>query len=177
MIRASLILVVLVAVYLFLRPNHKVVVLAGRSYRVRTGQSPTSDIATATRLALLTATVKHFLSVASSPLIDRISARWDGVISEARLPGHTDAKRSVAVCVRHPRTGQLQDLNDSMFVVLHELAHVATPDHDHTPLFWDNFRNLLDLAVGAHVYTHIPYDKTPTCFCGTLITHNPRSRR
>ena len=176
--RAFLILAAaFVAFYLFLRPDQKLIAVGGRLYRVRNGQSAASDLEAATHLSLLTTTIKHFLAITSSPLVDRIAAQWDGDISEARLPGHTDAKRRIAICVRHPRTGQVQDLNDSMFVVLHELAHVGTPDHGHTPLFWENFRKLLDLAVGANVYTHIPYDETPTCFCGTLITHNPGSRR
>lgn len=68
---------------------------------------------------------------------------------------------------------KLMDLNTMMFVALHELAHVATSEVGHTPVFWDNFRWLLEEAIQIGVYREQDFKTKPTPYCGIMITDSP----
>ena len=37
--------------------------------------------------------------------------------------------------------------NQIFHVLLHELAHCTVPEYEHSPQFWQNFRELRDIAV------------------------------
>lgn len=44
------------------------------------------------------------------------------------------------------------DVNSATYVLIHELAHMAVPEYDHTTLFWTNFKNLKDLCIKHGLY-------------------------
>lgn len=76
----------------------------------------------------------------------------------------------IAFCVRSKSTGKLHDFNLMMYVVLHELGHVACPEYDHTPLFWDIFRFITKRAIEMDLYTKINFNMLPQEYCGMDIT-------
>lgn len=65
------------------------------------------------------------------------------------------------------------DINELMFVLLHELAHSMTPEYDHNPAFWANFTFLIDVAHKEELYTNVNYSQNPKPFCKHKVDHNP----
>ena len=68
---------------------------------------------------------------------------------------------------------ELLDINTIMFVAIHELAHLATSEIGHTPIFWDNMKKLLKLAELKGIYKPIDYSKYPKRYCGMDINSTP----
>lgn len=80
----------------------------------------------------------------------------------------------IVLCIRSKdQQKKLVDLNTMMFVVLHELAHIATKSIGHTPEFWDNFKWILKEAVNTGVYKSQDFNNKPVEYCGIEITDNP----
>ena len=80
----------------------------------------------------------------------------------------------IVLCIRSKdQQKKLVDLNTMMFVVLHELAHIATKSIGHTPEFWDNFKWILKEAVGTNTYISQDFRSKPVEYCGIQITDNP----
>ena len=65
------------------------------------------------------------------------------------------------------------DLNTMMFVVLHELSHLASESIGHTDEFWTNFRWILEESINIGVYQHQEFNKKPVEYCGMSITSSP----
>jgi hypothetical protein len=150
--------------------------LTGRRYEVLNG--PRSQEA-ADALARLEINAEMFLERAEiiSPFDRRIAnirERWSKKLHEISSSGaaSTTSKRDIAICVRD-KNGEPYDPNTSMYVLLHELAHVASDSYDHGTEFWNNFRSLLEIAEKAGVYTYVDYSTEPVTYCGTAITGNP----
>lgn len=78
----------------------------------------------------------------------------------------------IALCLRSRKTGKLHDINLIMYVVLHELAHVACPEIDHTYLFKKIFVFLIDVATKLKIYINIDYQINPHEYCGLIINEN-----
>ena len=58
------------------------------------------------------------------------------------------------------------DENSMMHVLLHEMAHSTVDEYKHSDKFWDNFKELRDIAIEHKMYTPITQDKE---FCGKKI--------
>jgi len=80
----------------------------------------------------------------------------------------------LAFCLRkHKHEMQLIDINTLTFVALHELTHLMTKSIGHEPVFWANFKFMLENASDANVYNPQNYAKEPTEYCGLTIDSNP----
>jgi len=80
----------------------------------------------------------------------------------------------IVLCLRsRDEKKKLVDLNTMMFVVLHEIAHLATKTIGHTPEFWDNFKWILKEAVNIGIYKSQDFNSKPVEYCGIQITDNP----
>lgn len=173
-INILLLVVILIILYAWL--SQATVCKDGKPIKVRKrhGADEVAD-----RLYQLQNVLLDFCRNTRDPLTYKIYRRWDGRLSEnstlmAWEAAYTSNKKSVSICVRDNR-GQLVDWNTSVFVALHELAHIGTDEHNHTPLFWQNNQKLLLLAIQAGILQYVPYAQEPTTFCGHRITHNPVS--
>ena len=78
----------------------------------------------------------------------------------------------IALCLRSKVTGELHDINLIMYVVLHELAHVACPEVDHTDLFKKIFIFFLEVAIFIKIYEKVNYQIDPHEYCGLPIREN-----
>lgn len=78
----------------------------------------------------------------------------------------------IALCLRSKRTGKLHNINLIMYVVLHELSHVACPEIDHTDLFKKIFIFYLQIASKLGIYENINYKLNPSEYCGLTINEN-----
>jgi hypothetical protein len=75
----------------------------------------------------------------------------------------------IVLCLRSKILNEIHDMNTIMYVVIHELAHVACPEYGHTPLFKKIFIFLLKEAKKIGIYTPIDYRKNPQDYCGMTI--------
>lgn len=75
----------------------------------------------------------------------------------------------IVICLRSKLLSEIHDINTIMYVVIHELAHVACPEYGHTPLFKKIFIFLLKVSHKINIYTPIDYRKNPQDYCGMTI--------
>lgn len=79
------------------------------------------------------------------------------------------------LCLRN-RTSpdKLVDDNTLLFVVLHEMSHVANyNDMGHSTQFWEVFKFILHEAQLAGVYQSFDYKRYPKDYCGLIINYQP----
>jgi hypothetical protein len=75
----------------------------------------------------------------------------------------------IVLCLRSKFLNNIHDINTIMYVVIHELAHVACPEYGHTPLFKKIFIFLLKQSEKINIYKSIDYRINPQDYCGMTI--------
>ena len=79
----------------------------------------------------------------------------------------------IVFCLRSKEhKNKLHDLNLIMYVALHEIAHVATPELGHTPLFKKIFAFFTEVAISIGIYKYIPFTSDPMEYCGLTINES-----
>lgn len=73
-----------------------------------------------------------------------------------------------AMCLRDTN-GEFHDPNLLMYVYLHELAHLAERDEQHTQNFWDTYMFLMDESFKIGIYVPIDYTREPVSYCGNIL--------
>lgn len=134
----------------------------------------------ADRLAALELRVRKFLDEAEALVpgdarLANIRKRWNGTLSEIENTAevaYSLGKDSVAVCVRSA-AGQMEPDNTAMFVLIHELAHIASDKYGHTSEFWDNMQFLLELAERTGLYSYQPFESGDDAYCGFPLKSSP----
>jgi len=112
------------------------------------------------------------------PYIDQLLERGKNIElnenpPDGKLTSFTINKgEKMSLCLRSKQNGQLHDINLIMYVVIHELSHVACPEEQHTKLFKKIFIFFLHIAVQIGIYKPIAFDKIPIEYCGMKITEN-----
>ena len=111
------------------------------------------------------------------PNVSKLYTNWSGFIeelnemeSETSFAYNINKGEQIAVCLTNKKTGKLNEYNDVLYVILHELAHVMTQKYDHNKEFWDNFNFLVDFTNKHNIYNKIDYSKNPKSFCNSTIT-------
>ena len=79
----------------------------------------------------------------------------------------------LSLCIRDKDTEEFIDDNTIIFVAIHELSHIMTPETGHTPLFWDNMKFLLEQASSQGIYMPVDYSQSPVEYCGMDINSTP----
>ncbi len=81
----------------------------------------------------------------------------------------------ISLCLREKQSGlnKIHSLDIIKFVMLHELAHIITPETTHSNLFWTNFRFLLEFCKKHNIYTAPDFGKNNEVYCGMTIRYNP----
>lgn len=91
----------------------------------------------------------------------------------------TNKGEVISLCLREKISGknEFHDISVLQFVLLHEIAHIVTPELNHSILFWTNFRFLLDFCNKYGLYTSQMYDsrENKVNYCGLNISYNPVS--
>lgn len=81
----------------------------------------------------------------------------------------------IAMCIRSGRDNhQVHSPDLIMFVVLHEITHMAITSYDHPDEFWEAFKFILIEAEESGIYISEDYSKYPQEYCGITINYNPR---
>lgn len=161
------------------RMNWVLSTLTGKKYKVK-NQPGSQEVAD--RLAFMELRIRDFLYKANKyapgdPVLANISKRWSGSLAETLKDedvAYSVGKDTISVCVRAPN-GSLESENTCMFVLIHELAHVATDSYGHHPEFWINMKFLLELAEATGVYRYQDFDKKQVSYCGRQLAGSPLS--
>jgi hypothetical protein len=151
--------------------------LTGKKYHVKNAEGAE---AVADRLAFMELRIRDFLKRAESYApgdhrLANIAKRWNGTLSET--PNNEDvaysiSKDSISVCVKRP-DGSMEPENTTMFVLIHELAHIGTDRYGHTSEFWSNMRFLLELAEATGSYSYQDFDSQIISYCGRKLAASP----
>jgi predicted metal-dependent hydrolase len=77
----------------------------------------------------------------------------------------------IVFCLRSRHNlNNMHDINLMMYVVLHEISHVACPIYDnHGPLFKKIFAFITNNAMNINIYKKIDFNKQPEEYCGLMI--------
>lgn len=80
----------------------------------------------------------------------------------------------MAICLRHKKEEHhFHDYNTLLFVIIHELSHIASISEGHNSEFITNFKWLLQEAKKMGYYEPIDYRTSPMTYCGVKVTNNP----
>ena len=80
----------------------------------------------------------------------------------------------MAICLRHKNESQqFHDYNTLLFVIIHELSHIASVTEGHNTEFITNFKWLLKEAKALGYYEPVDYRTSPITYCGVKVTNNP----
>ena len=80
----------------------------------------------------------------------------------------------MALCLRHKNGDHpFHDHNTLQFVMIHEMAHIASISEGHNQEFINNFRFLLREAKSLGYYEPVNYAQSPINYCGIKVTNNP----
>lgn len=111
------------------------------------------------------------------PYIDRLKEKINYVIISENISDYYYTSYSVnkgeqlVFCVRSRRNrDQIHDLNLMMYVVLHEISHIACPEYGHTALFKRIFAFITQSAIDLGIYTKIDFRSDNKEYCGLSIT-------
>jgi hypothetical protein len=78
---------------------------------------------------------------------------------------YTENKEVITLCLKDPDSNTVYDINTVMYVALHELAHVITPEgaEEHGEEFKRNFTKLLKEGSERGIYN--PSIPMPSTYC------------
>jgi hypothetical protein len=111
------------------------------------------------------------------PYIKQFTTRVTHLVLYENKPGSkytsftVNKGEEMALCLRS-KNGQLHDINLIMYVVLHEMSHIACPEVDHTELFKKIFKFFIIVAVQLNIYQNVNYQLDPVEYCGMVINEN-----
>ena len=121
---------------------------------------------------------KSYYKDINKQYIDTINQRFDSIVfrestSKNKYTSYSVNKgEEIVVCLRSKKTHELHNINEILYVVIHEIAHVGCPEIGHTPLFNQINKRLLEYAVECGVYQYKDYDRKPEEYCGIEINTN-----
>ncbi len=78
----------------------------------------------------------------------------------------------IVFCLRSMPDNKLHDINELMYVAIHEIAHVGCPEIGHTPLFKKINLELLKYGIECDVYRYKDYNSMPEQYCGIQLANN-----
>jgi hypothetical protein len=75
------------------------------------------------------------------------------------------------LCIRSKKTNEIHDINDLLYVAIHEIAHIGCPEIGHTNLFFKINLYLLKKAVEFNLYKKENYNTNPREYCGINLNN------
>lgn len=105
-----------------------------------------------------------------------IRQRWSGTLCEVengKEAAYSLGKNALHLCVREQNGSLTSNINALMFILFHELAHIATDDIGHTPTFWKNMTWVLELAHKTETYDADDHSPETTTVCGQALGESP----
>jgi len=190
-LKLLIILLLIVIIIVFIRSSSKEVTyvvsdLDGQSYLVR-------DLKDKDKAANMLARLKQNIDQISQHLYDNKDSKYTenkqyieqlyqkirGVqISESAVDSvytsySVNKGEQLVFCLRSKNMpNKLHDINLVIYVMLHEISHVANPEYGHGDLFKKIFAFIAKVAVSLGMYTPIHFNSDPTEYCGLMINES-----
>lgn len=80
----------------------------------------------------------------------------------------------ISLCLRnYDEPSNFHQMNDIMFVTIHEISHSCNDSYGHDESFWKIFRELLLDAIECEVFKNKDYFNNKVKFCSLNISYNP----
>lgn len=73
-------------------------------------------------------------------------------------------------CIRSKETYKIHDINELMYVAIHEIAHIGCPEVGHTDLFYKINKFLINKAIEYGIYKYINYNVINKEYCGMTLS-------
>jgi len=156
----------------------------GKNYAVRKVGDISTKQTAANYLSLINSkinTLVDYMNKHNLPDPDtakRLYSRW----SKCELKETNSNERSAAytlnksteirLCIRDS-SGNFEDPNTSMFVILHELGHVMSISYGHGDEFKNHFSYITQLASNLGIYKPQDFYDHPKTYCGIQINTSP----
>ena len=154
----------------------------GNEYLVR---NLSDKVEAANKLGSISDTLKNLVNSLNEnddnkgEYIEKLKKSFNPEYITENIPGSIYVAYSVnkgeelSLCIREKGSEKFIDDNTIIFVAIHELAHIMTPETGHTPLFWDNMKYLLEQASSQGIYMPVDYSQSPVNYCGMDINSTP----
>jgi hypothetical protein len=79
----------------------------------------------------------------------------------------------LVMCLRSRKEfNKFHSINTLMYVILHEISHIACPEYGHGPLFKKIFAFFTKIAIELNLYSYVDYRKNNEEYCGIYLTDN-----
>lgn len=113
------------------------------------------------------------------PYVERLDKKLNHVVITENIKDFYYTSYSVnkgeqlVFCMRSRKTPTINkkhDINLMMYVVLHEISHIACPEYGHGKLFKEIFKYITESAISLGIYVPIDFKSSPTEYCGMTIT-------
>lgn len=177
---------ILLLIYLLINDNYDTFIdmvesnINFKTYPVQ--ELPNNQIA-ADKLAKIELFISDFLSHLNNNYPDdertiRLNKRLDRLnIQESEIDDNTTSYtvnkgEIISVCVRNKDNDTFHEYQLLLFVIIHELAHVASTSFGHNDEFNENFIWLLNEATNVG-YQPQNYNENPVRYCGLDVKNNP----
>lgn len=77
----------------------------------------------------------------------------------------------LVLCLRSKKDwNKFHKINLIMYVMLHEISHIACPEYGHGPLYKKIFAFITRTAIELKIYEYVDYSSHPEEYCGIMIT-------
>jgi predicted metal-dependent hydrolase len=115
-------------------------------------------------------------------IVDRMKKTYRSVSLRENFPNiqgkdvsyNVNKGDDISLCLRnYDDPTKFHDINDILFVALHELAHSCNESYGHDLRFWKIFRIILENAIEIDIYKNINYKYDNVYYCSMHITYNP----
>ena len=141
-----------------------------KSYKVKKTEDKYRDLNAANTLAKINVKIEQLINSLSNiefkDKLQNAKLKLRERIDEKDLAYTLNKGDVIGLCIE-------SNENALFFVLLHELAHVVTPEYGHTELFWNNFEKLIKKSVDLGIYDYKNYNKNPVNFCNGKISYTP----
>ena len=110
--------------------------------------------------------------------INRLDGAMDNVkiqesSADSKYTSYSVNKGELLVfCIRSKTNNEIHDINDLIYVAIHELAHIACTEVGHTPLFFEINKYLVNKAIDYNIYEYINYSINKRDYCGMELNIN-----
>jgi hypothetical protein len=112
------------------------------------------------------------------PFIETIYNKIDKVSVRENEGGNDLTSYSVnkgeelVFCIRSKANNRIHDINELMYVAIHEISHIGCPETGHTKLFASINLFLLRKALETGLYNYVDYGRYPVEYCGMTLSTN-----
>lgn len=155
----------------------------GKKYNVRDQGDIKEKQEAANHLASISQKVQNLVdymvenNLPNEEIAPRLKDRWMDCKFRETSAGEKSAAYTInkgaemRLCVRNGQ--QTENMNTSMFVVLHELGHMMSVSYGHNDEFKENFSYIVHLASALGIYKPEDFENNPVDYCGTTINTTP----